>query len=94
MKAWHRLKVMVTMWGGALVHDSVGAGVSAHAAAHDDGSLLYAVCCVQDACAKLKSLTACEEPKVRVKQVGKFRRARRPNDAAVVEEAGAGKCVV
>lgn len=49
---------------------------------------------IRDACAKLKSLTACEEPKVRMKQVGKFRRARRPNDAAVVQEAGAVKCVV
>lgn len=47
---------------------------------------------LQDACAKLKSLSACEGPRVQPKQVGKYRRARRPSDPAVVSEAGA-KCV-
>jgi hypothetical protein len=50
-------------------------------------------CVLQDACAKLKSIAACEGPKVVPKQVGKFRRLKRPTDPAVVAEAGA-QCVV
>lgn len=47
---------------------------------------------LQDKCATFKSQDACEEPRVRPKQVGKYKKAARAADAAVTEEAAA-KCV-
>jgi hypothetical protein len=51
------------------------------------------LCALQDACAKLKSVAACEGPRVVPKQVGKLRRLKQPTDPAIVAEAGA-KCVI